>query len=112
MKRATEEALSRTPNEAFNYVFQSQGSTPNGEIRDVYVYLAILKPTLGKWNETSEGIESRFAVQVLSKFAILYYLTQKNAIKEAAISVCAPGGSTKDFDGTDPDLKKAKAADK
>jgi hypothetical protein len=41
----------------------------------------------GRWEETSEGIESRFALQCLSKFGLLYYLTQKKVIKEAAVSI-------------------------
>ena len=59
---------------------------------------------------TGEGHETHFAVQCLSRFGLPYLLTKSGTIKEAVVSVCAPGGGpAKMIDIEDLDLIKAKA---
>jgi len=77
-----------------DYLFQSQGATPNG---------------LLKLNK--EGLDTQFTVQVLSKFAFPYLLAESGTLKEAVVIICAPF-SNKSLDLDDIDLQKAAAAGK
>jgi len=95
IKDACKQVLQKAGSNGINYLVQTQGMTPNG-----------------RWEETSEGIESRFAIQCLSKFGLAASLLENGFIKDSVLFVAAPGTSTKDFDGTDPGMKKAKANNK
>lgn len=67
--------------QSVDYLFQTQGGPPTG-----------------KWSSNPEGIETRFAVQVLSKFAISEALASSGLLKKASLIVCAPGGSQTEYD--------------
>lgn len=76
-----------------DYLIQTQGGTPNG-----------------LYETTSEGIESHFAVQVLSRFILNYTLATSGVLKEASVSVMAPGGTQTSFDLDDIELASSKDA--
>ncbi|KAM0752363.1 NAD(P)-binding protein [Meredithblackwellia eburnea MCA 4105] len=67
-----------------SYLVQTQGKPPNG-----------------KFGLNSEGHESHFAIQLLSRFALSYLLAESGTLKEAVINVCAPSGPG----GTPPDAE-------
>jgi hypothetical protein len=70
-----------SPSQSIDYLFQTQGGPPNGS-----------------WSTNPEGHETRFVVQVLSKFAISEALAREGLLKRASLIVCAPGGSQTEFD--------------
>ncbi|KAK4701166.1 hypothetical protein P7C70_g5068, partial [Phenoliferia sp. Uapishka_3] len=66
------------------------------------------KPPNGKFSINSEGHESHFAIQVLSRFSLAYLLAKSGTLKEAVVHVCAPNGSSgKAPDTEDLELIKA-----
>jgi len=74
-----------------NYLVETQGGPPNG-----------------KFSLTSEGIETHFAVQSVSRFGLAYLLAQAGALKDSIVFVCAPGGKNGAPPAVDDlDLKKA-----
>lgn len=101
---AVEEARNSGP---FDYLFQSQGISYCGVVEFVLLTIVSGGPPTGRWSETADGLESRFAVQVLSKFAFLSGLAASGALSSAGVTICAPGQGGKTFDGTDPGLNKA-----
>jgi len=90
MKQAAQDIESTTSGRV-DYLVQTQGGPPTG-----------------RWKENHEGVESRFAVQVLSKFALDYQLASKGVLKEASVTVCAPGGSQTEFDVEDIECRSKK----
>lgn len=87
MKNAAKDISSAGP---VDFLFQCQGRPPT------FSYV-----------ETPDGIETRFATTILSKFAILKELTDSGTLKHSAVSICAPSTSRTSFDPTDPGLSKA-----
>jgi NAD(P)-dependent dehydrogenase (short-subunit alcohol dehydrogenase family) len=74
-----------------DYLVQTQGGTPNG-----------------RYETTSEGFESHFAVQILSRFLLNYVLSSSGVLKDASISVMAPGGTQTEFNLDDIELSAGK----
>jgi NAD(P)-dependent dehydrogenase (short-subunit alcohol dehydrogenase family) len=80
-------------NAKVDFLVQTQGGTPNG-----------------LYETTSEGIESHFATQVLSRFLLNYILASSGVLKEASVSVMAPGGTQTEFNLDDIELASSKDA--
>ncbi|KII89056.1 hypothetical protein PLICRDRAFT_139249 [Plicaturopsis crispa FD-325 SS-3] len=93
VKDVVKQLRARTGTRGIDYIVQTQGGPPNG-----------------KFVLTSEGHESHFAVQCLSRFGIAYLLAKSGTLKESAVTICAPGGTSAAApDVDDLELKKAKA---
>jgi len=88
MKEAVRQITSKTGTRGVDYLIQTQGGPPNGTL-----------------NITSEGLDSFFAVQVFSRFAIPYLLSKQGVLKGAIVNVAAPGGGN-EVDMDDLDLQK------
>lgn len=80
VKSAAKE-LENKSNGKVDYLVQTQGGTPNG-----------------LQEATSEGIESHFAVQVLSRFLLAYLLASSGVLRDTGISIMAHGGKETSFD--------------
>ncbi|KAH8924264.1 NAD(P)-binding protein [Atractiella rhizophila] len=91
MKRLAAVLSERCGNRGIHFLFQTQGGPPNGQ-----------------WKETVDGLEHRFAVQILSRFALPYLLASSGTLKESVASLADPGGKTEKFDGDDLDLRKVR----
>lgn len=63
-------------------------------------------PPTFTYEENADGLENRFATIILSKFALLKGFTEANLLKQAAVSICAPGTGRTDLDPSDPMLKQ------
>jgi hypothetical protein len=74
-----------------DYLFETQGGPP-----------------MGNYNLTSDGIESHFATQVLSRFALNDSLASEGILKIASVNIAAPGGSATTFDLSDIESKSSK----
>ncbi|KFY13547.1 hypothetical protein V492_03195 [Pseudogymnoascus sp. VKM F-4246] len=74
-----------------DYLIQTQGGIPTG-----------------RYETTSEGIESHFAVQVLNRFLLSYLLADSGALKDSSIFIVAPGGTQKEFNLDDIELASTK----
>jgi hypothetical protein len=64
----------------------------------------------GFYETTTEGLESHFAVQVLSRFALNYILASSGVLKDTSINILQPGGSETEFDLDDIELRGTKDA--
>jgi NAD(P)-dependent dehydrogenase (short-subunit alcohol dehydrogenase family) len=89
-KAAAKEIEAKT-NSNVDYLLQSQGGMPNG-LHQV----------------TSEGIETQFAVQDLSRFTLNYILASSGTLKNTSINVMATGGNQKEFNLDEMDLANQK----
>ncbi|EPQ28908.1 uncharacterized protein PFL1_03709 [Pseudozyma flocculosa PF-1] len=75
-----------------DYLIETQGGPPNPSIK-----------------KTSEGIESQFAVQCVSRFGLAKLLTEQGIVKRAVLMVASPAqGGSKKWDLDDIDFVKAK----
>lgn len=90
LKAAAKEIEEKT-NGHVDYLIQTQGGMPNG-----------------RFETTSEGIESHFAVQVLNRFQFNYILASSGTLKDTSIIVLAPGGTQTEFNLDDIELASAK----
>lgn len=89
-KAAAKEIEARTSGHV-DYLIQTQGGMPNG-----------------RYETTLEGIESHFAVQVLSRFHLNYVLASSGTLKNTSIIILAPGGTQSEFNLDDIEVASAK----
>lgn len=90
MKRAIE-AIKEKANGRVDYLFETQGGPP-----------------MGNYNLTKDGIETHFAIQVLSRFALNDSLASEGILKIASVNIAAPGSSVTSFDLNDIESKSTK----
>jgi len=91
-KTAAREVETRSQSKV-HYLIQTQGGMPNG----------LYEPTV-------EGIESHFAVQVLSRFLLAYMLASSGMLLDTSICIMDPGGTQTAFDISDLELTLSKNA--
>ncbi|KFY23499.1 hypothetical protein V493_05828 [Pseudogymnoascus sp. VKM F-4281 (FW-2241)] len=89
-KAAAKEIEARTGGHV-DHLIQTQGGMPNG-----------------RYETTSEGIESHFAVQILNRFLLSYFLATSGALKDTSITIVGPGGRQTEFNVDDIELASAK----
>lgn len=78
--KAAIEAIEAKSKGRVDYLFQTQGGPP-----------------MGNYNLTSDGVESHFATQVLSRFALNDALASKGVLKSASVNVAAPGSKVSEY---------------
>lgn len=91
VKKIAEEVSSKAGKGGIDYLIETQGGPPHGRIE-----------------KTPEGIESQFAVQVLSRIGLAKLLLESGTIKRSVFLVAAPGqGSSSPLNIDDLDFTKS-----
>ncbi|KIW05847.1 uncharacterized protein PV09_03050 [Verruconis gallopava] len=93
--RAAAEEIKSKSDGSVDFLVQTQGGTPNGI-----------------FELTAEGIESHFAVQVLSRFLLNYLLASSGVLKSSSVNIMAPGGSQTEFNLVDLELASFKESNR
>ncbi|SNX85589.1 uncharacterized protein MEPE_04298 [Melanopsichium pennsylvanicum] len=96
VSKVASEIANKAGKQGIDYLIQTQGGPPHGAIET-----------------NSQGIESQFAVQVLSRFGLAKQLVESGIIKRSVLMVAAPGqGGSKPIDVDDLDFTQSKASAK
>ncbi|ETS59663.1 hypothetical protein PaG_06592 [Moesziomyces aphidis] len=96
VNKVAQAVTAKAGSRGIDYLIETQGGPPHGGIET-----------------TPEGVETQFAVQVLSRVGLAKHLLEANTIKRGVFMVAAPGqGSKSPMDLDDLDFVKAKAAGK
>lgn len=96
VKKVASEISSKAGKAGVDYLIETQGGPPHGAIET-----------------NAEGVETQFAVQVLSRVGLAKELVEAGTVKRGVLMVAAPGqGGKSAIDVDDLDFVKAKAAGK